>query len=278
MSDSQYTKLQRKYRELQRKKGKAILESDSDDDLDRYDAEPNPPAAVGDTKTMITLRAADPSARLPLAALSSHNYYSSSPPAPAYKIKNRSTLISPVKSSPDRLAARGDDDEGNLSASVRRDDLVEDEHEKEAAHGDGGDSSSEIEIIEPTPSRETVEFEGRLRSKRDQLDFALRPRAIDDEVVERGTGPLERGGGRHGPGTIASKYFAATTSSGRPQVTSAEGPPFGRDGAASTCLNRGGGPEKRPFERTRSDKHLPDFGREGVAVHTGPKRKIRRQV
>ncbi|GAA5904502.1 uncharacterized protein JCM6883_006513 [Sporobolomyces salmoneus] len=240
--ESRYSKLQKKYKELQRKKGKPILDSDSDNDLEindqdrrRHESPARKPRSRSD------------SGRQPLATTSSHNYLASpSPPPPAFKVKNHSSLVSPVKNyrAVSMQPQVEEEEEDDIYAPVPPEPDTED------------DEDSEIEIMEPTPLAAITSRS----SKSNQLDFTT--------SHAESTRPS-------GPSTIASKYFSSSSSSS----ASLNRNPLPSLSNTSTSTASGSGMlGKRPFERSKSDKYLPDFGREGVVVQTGPKNKIRRLV
>ncbi|GAA5993249.1 hypothetical protein JCM5350_007297 [Sporobolomyces pararoseus] len=214
--------------ELQKKKGKINFESDSEDGGD-LPIEKSPPRSRTTSSS---------SFRQPLVSTSSHNLLVDSSPhaLPAFKIKNHSSLISPVKV--------------NRSTTVTRvhDDDEEDEEDDIYAPTAEDDNSSEIEIIEPNPPLSMISAK---QNQSTSSSYKSEPPVLP----------------------IASKYFSSAPQSQIqknlfPSLTSTSR--TGTGGGGNVLGN------KRTFERSKSDKYLPDFGRERVAVQTGPKRKVKR--
>lgn len=132
------------------------------------------------------------------------------------------------------------------------------------------DDDDDIMIIEPAHYTSSTKASLRSRpSKLNQLDFTDSTSSHPTIKSEPLPPPPPI------PTTKTSKYFASSSSA---PVNRNPFPSLSDSTNSSSKVSSGGASgQKRPFERSKSDKHLPDFGREGVAVQVGPKTKIRRK-
>ncbi|GAA6012311.1 hypothetical protein JCM11491_007089 [Sporobolomyces phaffii] len=240
--EQKYKKLQKKFKQLQDKKQKLVVESDSDSD-----------GSMVAPPQRLETRAG--SGRMPFDPLVGGSnlpgFLSSSPAhAQAFKIKNNAALRSPASKmtrgvSIEPRAVKRDHDDDGVSLGTR------------GREGENSDSDDDIEIIEPTPSTSSRPGLSSTSSwsTRRPLDF------VDEEAAP-----------------VASKYFTSAAC-----AASVDRNPF----PTLMDTSRGGGDSKthggdktvlgkRPFERSKSDKHLPDFARDAL-VQTGPKLKARRR-
>jgi hypothetical protein len=248
----QVAKLKKKINFLQKKKGKPILDSDSDEE--NQDSEDYNNNRYSHPQSPTSLK----HPRQPLASTSSHNQgflsrvSSSPPPLRNFKIKNHSSLISPNKmhtfenDRPEQVAGGDKEQAGEEEEEQEEDDIYA---PPEQTRNDEVDS--DLEIIDPTPINPTKQRSNNTSLKQNQLEFSNPPLLAQ---------------------TVSSKYFSSSNSQQQLQKNPFPSLKTATASGTTSSITLG----KRPFERSKSDKYLPDFAREGAVVQTGPKRKVKR--